>query len=63
MRFNIELRSEACRLGVPLWAIAEKLGISESTWHRRLRRELSAEDTEKALGAIRAIVDERREVR
>ena len=62
MKCNIEIRSEACRLGVPLWAIAEKLGVSESTWHRRLRRELSAEDVEKALVAIRTIVDERREL-
>ena len=40
--------------GVKLWQIAEALGISEVTFSRRLRRELSVDEKEK----IRAIITE-----
>lgn len=61
MRCNIQIRDEAFRNRVPLWELADRLGVSETTIYRRLRRELSKEDTEKALEAIRTIVAERGE--
>lgn len=43
---NIELRAEAKKADVPLWAVAKYLNISEPTLTRKLRVELS--DEEKA---------------
>ena len=44
---NRDIRVEAMRVGVKLWQIAEALGISEVTFSRRLRRELSPEEKAK----------------
>lgn len=41
---NEDIKLEARGNGVPLWQIAEKLGISEPTITRRLRKELTAEE-------------------
>ena len=62
MRCNIQVRDEAFRNRVPLWELADRLGVSETTIYRRLRRELPKEETERALQAIRAIVAERGEI-
>ncbi len=51
---NEDVKLEARGNGVPLWQIAEKLGISEPTITRRLRKELNAEEKAK----IRAIIAE-----
>lgn len=51
---NEDVKFEARGNGVPLWQIAEKLGISEPTITRRLRKELTAEEKTK----IRAIIAE-----
>ncbi|MFQ9062863.1 MAG: hypothetical protein ACLR5X_15545 [Oscillospiraceae bacterium] len=42
---NFDLRTAAKNAGVPLWAIADALHISEPTMTRKLRRELG--ETEK----------------
>lgn len=39
--YNADIRAEAKAKGVFLYDIAEKLGISEPTMTRRMRRELS----------------------
>ena len=41
---NQDLRMLAKGAGVPLWAIAEKLGYSEGTLIRNWRQELSREE-------------------
>lgn len=51
---NIELRTYALNHGVKLWEIAEKLGVSESTFSKRLRKEFDEEKKEK----IMEIIDE-----
>lgn len=51
---NQDIRNEAKREGVKLWQIAEKLGIADGNFSRKLRRELC--DEEKA--QIRAIIAE-----
>jgi hypothetical protein len=43
---NQEIRLAARGAGVPLWQLAEALGVSEPTMTRKLRHELS--DDEKA---------------
>lgn len=54
MSANKEIKETALKNGVYLWEIADKLGIWDSTFSRKLRHELP--DTEKQ--AIFKIIDE-----
>lgn len=54
MQTNIEIRQEAAGAGVKLWQIADKLGITDSYFSRKLRKEFTNEEKEK----IRAIIAE-----
>ena len=49
---NLELRDTAKRENIPLWAIAQVLGISESTLIRWLRRPLEEHKREKFIKAV-----------
>ena len=51
---NIELRTYALNHGVKLWEIAEKMGVSESTFSKSLRKEFDEEKKER----IMKIIDE-----
>lgn len=51
---NLDIRQEAKKAKVNLWQIAEQLGIVDSTFSRKLRKELSVEEKTK----IRAIISE-----
>ena len=52
---NTEIRAVAKSAGVFLYEIAEKLGVSEPTFNRYLRKELSDGLKAKALAAIEEI--------
>lgn len=52
---NAMLRETAKRAGVPLWAVAVKLGISEASMTRLMRRELPEAERERVLAAIAAV--------
>lgn len=49
---NFDIRTEAISAGVKLWQIANKLGLSDSSFSRKLRKELTAEEKAR----IRAII-------
>ena len=49
---NLEIRRAAAGAGVKHWQIADKLGIAETTFCRRLRRDLPDEEKQKILAAI-----------
>lgn len=51
---NVEIRTKAFCNNVKLWQIADSLGITDATFSRKLRKELS--ETEKA--KILKIIDE-----
>lgn len=51
---NIDIRTEASNAGVKLWQIAEKLGVNDGNFSRKLRQELSSEEKAK----IRTIISE-----
>ena len=51
---NTDIRKTAQRSGVRLWEVAERLGIADSTFSRKLRHELP--DAEKQ--RIFAIIDD-----
>ena len=54
MQTNMEIRQEAAGAGVKLWKIEDKLGIIQSYFYRKLRKEFNNEEKEK----IRAIIAE-----
>lgn len=47
-----EVKQLAKKSGVYLWQIAEKLGINDGNFSRKLRKPLSDEDTARVLSAI-----------
>ncbi len=59
MKRNNDVRSAAKENGVYLYEIAEKLGVSEPTFIRWLRKELDEPTKRKALAAIEQIRRER----
>ena len=54
-RPNEDLRLYAKRCDVRLWQVAERLEISECTFSKRLRHELSMEQKEEILAKIREL--------
>lgn len=50
--YNKEIREHAAKSGVRLWQIAEKLGINDGNFSRKLRRELPQDEKEKILAII-----------
>lgn len=55
IRRNLDVRAAAKSAGVYLWEIADKLGVSEPTFIRCLRKELSEDMKAKLLKAIEEI--------
>ena len=55
---NREIRTAAKRERIPLWAVADELGISESTMTRWLRHELPDTEREKLLQIIARLRDQ-----
>lgn len=51
---NLEIREKAKNSGVHLWQIADKLGINDGNFSRKLRKELSQQDRDRIL----LIIDE-----
>lgn len=49
---NVEIREAAKRSGVKLWQIAENIGLSDATFSRKLRRELSEDERDRVLSVI-----------
>lgn len=56
---NQEIRSEAKRAGVRLWEIAERLGMNDGNFSRKLRRELNPEERRKILAIINDLETEK----
>ena len=55
---NNDIRLKASRSGIALWQIADKLGIADATFSRKLRHELP----EETKAQIYRIIDELKEV-
>ena len=54
---NMDLRCAAWAAGVPLWTVAEEMGISVDTMYRWLRKPLSAERREQFEAAIQTLTN------
>lgn len=57
-RTNDDIRRTARRNGVFLWQIADKLGIHDSNFSRKLRKELPDKEKERIFQIIDEIVQE-----
>lgn len=55
---NNDIRQETQKANVKLWQIAEKLGVTDSTFSKMLRKELSAEQKEKIFTIITTLKKE-----
>ena len=55
---NSEIRSKARSAGLHLWQVAYHLGMSDSSFSRKLRRELTETDRERVLQAIEELKQE-----
>lgn len=49
---NKDIREVAKQAGVCLWQIAERLGMNDGNFSRKLRRELTQEERDKIMGII-----------
>lgn len=49
---NMQIRVAAKASAVPLWKVADFMGISEPTLYRKLRHELPTEEEQNILGII-----------
>lgn len=59
---NQDIKLAAKNAGVYHWEIADKLGIQDSAFSRKLRRELPPQERDQILGIIKDLAAERREV-
>ena len=50
---NQEIRLAARGAGIPLWQLAEAIGVSEPTMTRKLRHELPEDEKQRILSIIR----------
>lgn len=59
---NAYIRNEAKKHKVCIWEIAEAVGMSESAFCRKLRRELPSEQQEHIVREIHRIAEYKREM-
>ena len=52
---NEKIRTAAARNGVHLWQVADALGIVDSTFSRKLRKELPEEEQQRIISIITSI--------
>lgn len=55
---NSKVRGAAGAAGVKLWQIADKLGITDGTFSRQLRKEFTPEKRKRVLQIIRELEQE-----
>jgi len=52
LKTNEKIREKAKEKSVAFWQIADKLGINDGNFSRKLRHELSKEETDRILNII-----------
>ena len=55
---NKEIRRAAAAAGVRQWQIADQLGMADSNFSRKLRRELPEEEKTRIMGIIEILSDQ-----
>lgn len=59
---NRDIRNAAKEAHVFLWQIADRIGVNDGNFSRRLRKELSPEEKERIMTIIEELAQEHREV-
>ena len=59
MVVNLELKHYAQMKEVPLYMVAEKFGVAEATFSRKLRKEFSPEEAERFKNYVDEVAEER----
>lgn len=59
MQKNLDIREAAQNNAVMLWEIADKIGIADSSFSRKLRRELPQGEKQRIFSAIEEIAKEK----
>lgn len=62
MKANMKIREKARNSGVRLWQIADALGVQESMFSKKLRKEFSEIEQEKVLMIIDRLAQEKQGV-
>lgn len=55
---NIEIRAAISNAKLKYWQVADALSLSDGSFSRKLRKELTAEEKETVLQAIRRLKEE-----
>jgi hypothetical protein len=55
MQRNQDIRNAIRNAGVPVWLVAEKLGVHENTLYRHLRKKLHTDQKEELLKIVKDI--------
>ncbi len=58
---NVDIREKVRTKGLKLWQIAAELGITDSTFSRKLRKELTEEEKSRILSIIDRLSAEAKE--
>jgi len=58
---NTDIKNEVKQSGVYLWQIADRLGINDGNFSRKLRKELSEAEKERIRSIIKDLKAERKE--
>lgn len=61
METNKEIRDAAKKNGIKLWKIADRIGIRDNEFSRKLRYELSNPEKEKIIRIIDELAEEEKE--
>ncbi len=59
---NKEIREAAKSAGICLWQVAEKIGVNDGNFSRKLRKELPQQEKEHILTIIDTLAKEKAEV-
>ena len=59
---NIDIRERAKASGLKLWQIADKLGVTDGTFSKKLRKELSESEKVRVFEIIAELVEGGEEV-
>ncbi|MCR5652765.1 MAG: hypothetical protein K6F88_03100 [Ruminococcus sp.] len=62
MTANNEIKARAKQKGVCLWEVADKLGLVDSSFSRKLRRELPPDEKRRIINLIDEIATEKQSV-
>lgn len=59
---NVDIRAAVKAAGLFLWQVAERYGITDSNFSRKLRKELPPQERERVMEIIEQLANEKQEV-